>query len=128
MIPDDQIRVITSILVSVPLSILLRYIPSPFNQYFSILCSLALQYYVYHQEIYLSLLFHIFIYGLIYFKGRQCGAIVTWVSLLLLSAYHIYRMVVDYGSWTLDVSTILMGNVCKYSLFAYSYEDGGSER
>jgi lysophospholipid acyltransferase len=35
-------------------------------------------------------------------------------------------MVVDYGGWTLDVSTILMGNVCKYSLFAFAYQDGGS--
>lgn len=47
--------------------------------------------------------------------------------MVLLSVYHIYRLITDYGSWTLDVSTILMGNVCKYSLFAYSYQDGAEE-
>lgn len=125
MIPEDQMRVIWSILISIPLSIILRYLPTPFNKYFSALCSIVLQVYVYHQEIYISLLFHLFIYLLIRFKGRQCGFLTTWISLLILSIYHIYRLVVDYGSWTLDVSTILMGNVCKYSLFAYSYQDGG---
>lgn len=49
------------------------------------------------------------------------------MSMALLSVYHIYRLITDYGSWTLDVSTILMGNVCKYSLFAYSYQDGAEE-
>jgi len=32
----------------------------------------------------------------------------SWTSLGLLSFYHIYRMVIDYGGWKLDVSTIMM--------------------
>lgn len=127
MVPEDQIRVILSILISVPLGFSIRYLPKSYNKYFSLIAALVIQIYVYREEIYLSVLFHIFIYVFIYFKGRNCGFIVTVVSLLLLSGYHIYRMAVDYGSWTLDVSTILMGNVCKYSLFAYSYQDGGQD-
>ena len=64
-------------------------------------------------------------YGLILKKGRNCGFLVTVSAILGLSFYQIYKMVINYGGWTLDVSTIIMGNVCKYSLFAYSYEDGG---
>jgi hypothetical protein len=70
---------------------------------------------------------HCLVYGLIVVNGRKCGFLVTAVSMALLSVYHIYRLITDYGSWTLDVSTILMGNVCKYSLFAYSYQDGAED-
>lgn len=43
-----------------------------------------------------------------------------------LSAIHIYRMIFDYGNWTLDINVILMINVCKYSSVAFCYYD--SER
>lgn len=45
-------------------------------------------------------------------------------SILILSGYHIYRLVTDYGSWVVDTTTILMMIICKYSAFAYAYEDG----
>jgi len=68
---------------------------------------------------------HLIVYGIIKIKGRKCGALVTGMSIITISMYHMYRMAVDYGSWTLDISTILMPMVCKYSLFAYAYQDGG---
>ena len=33
-------------------------------------------------------------------------------------------MITDYGSWIMDISTVLMTITCKYSLFAYAIEDG----
>jgi hypothetical protein len=36
-------------------------------------------------------------------------------------------MIVDYGGWTMDISTIMMCNVNKYSFFAYSYQDGQTD-
>lgn len=33
-------------------------------------------------------------------------------------------MVIDYGGWKMDLTTVLMGIICKYSLFAYAVEDG----
>lgn len=69
-------------------------------------------------------LLHALVYVLVAVNPRHCGKHVTIVSLALLSGYHIYRMVVDYGAWNLDVSTIMMSNVNKYSLFAYAYQDG----
>lgn len=69
-------------------------------------------------------LVHILVYVLIKIKGRHCGAFITGISIFALSGYHIYRMIDAYGSWILDISTILMTMVCKYSLFAYAYQDG----
>jgi len=75
----------------------------------------------------MCLIFHCIIYGLIIAKGRQCGAFITILSTLTLSAYHIYRMYVDYGGWQIDVSIIFMLHVSKYSYFAYAYQDGGEQ-
>lgn len=126
MFPEDQLRVVLTILASIPLSLLLYKLPSTaIRKYFSIVLGTYLQYYVYGHEVWMSFAMHFLIYSIIVAKGRQCGFLVLLTAILLLSIYHIYRMVVDYGGWTLDVSTILMGNVCKYSLFAFSYEDGG---
>lgn len=44
--------------------------------------------------------------------------------MFIVSLYHVYVMIVDYGRWQIDISTILMMGVCKYSLFAFSYQDG----
>ena len=65
------------------------------------------------------------IYILILVKGRNCGFVVTLLGMLLLSSYFLYRMIVAYGEWRIDLSFILMGNVSKYSYFAYAYQDGG---
>jgi lysophospholipid acyltransferase len=61
------------------------------------------------------------------FNPKNCGNQVTVVSLVLLSVYHIYRIIVDFGGWTMDISTIMMCNVNKYSLFAYSCQDGRTD-
>jgi hypothetical protein len=66
-------------------------------------------------------LVHLAVYAIIKIKGRRSGAFVTGISIFALSIYHIYRVIDDYGSWVLDISTILMSMVCKYSLFAYAY-------
>lgn len=125
MISDDQIRFLSAILYSIPLSLILRYIPSPvLRKYFSLIMGTLLQFYVYRYELWLPFVTHSLIYGLILLKGRQCGKLITAVSVILLSVYHIYRMVLDYGGWNLDVSTILMMLVCKYSMFAFAYQDG----
>jgi lysophospholipid acyltransferase len=33
-------------------------------------------------------------------------------------------MLTDYGGWNIDVTTIYMMSVCKFSMVAFSYEDG----
>lgn len=126
MLPEDQMRVILMLVISIPLSLMLRRIHNQsLRKCFSIVTSLGIQYATYGPQLAIAILMHFLVYGLIVYKGRNSGLFITSTSMILLSAYHIYRLIVDYGSWTLDVSTILMGNVGKYSYFAYAYEDGG---
>jgi len=33
-------------------------------------------------------------------------------------------MITDYGGWSIEVSTIYMMSICKFSGIAFSYEDG----
>lgn len=70
---------------------------------------------------------HALVYVMCMLNPKRCGKNVTVISLALLSIYHVYRMAVDYGGWTMDVSTIMMSNVNKYSLFAFAYQDGHTE-
>lgn len=125
VLTEDQIKFVVGIIVSVPLSYFLRKIPNSANRYiYSFVLGTALQLFVYGLDIWMPFLVHLVIYAMIKIKGRNCGAFVTGFSIVSLSVYHIYRLIVDYGSWTLDISTILMSMVCKYSLFAYAYQDG----
>ncbi len=114
--------------MSVPFSYYLRKLPSTQNRYiYSFVLGAALQLFVYGLDIWMPFLTHLIVYAIIKVKGRNCGALVTAITIIALSVYHIVRMIADYGSWTLDISTILMSMVCKYSLFAYSYQDGGQD-
>jgi hypothetical protein len=59
------------------------------------------------------------------FFGRKLSAF--WVLSLTvahLSYLHISRMINDFGGWSLDVTTIYMMSICKFSALAFSYEDG----
>lgn len=126
VLSEDQIRFIVGILVSVPLSFYLRKLPKQPSRYiYSFVLGTALQLLVYGLDIWMPFMVHLIVYMIIKLKGRNCGGFVTGISIIALSAYHIYRLIIDYGSWTLDISTILMSMVCKYSLFAYAYQDGG---
>ena len=126
MIPEDQQRMVTGIFVSLPVSFLLPYINNiGFKKAFSIILSIALQYYVFDYPVILSLLCHPIVYFTIKIVDRKkCGLIITFLTMLLVSFYYIYVMIVDYGRWQIDISVTLMMSICKYSLFAFAYQDG----
>lgn len=126
VLSEDQIKFISGLIISVPLSYFLRQIKNVQIKFlYSFILGTALQLFVYGLDIWMPFVVHIIVYLIIKIKGRNCGAFVTGISILALSIYHIYRMIDAYGSWILDISTILMSMVCKYSLFAYAYQDGG---
>jgi len=67
----------------------------------------------------------LFTYLFLRFFGRKLSAFyVLGFTVAHLSYLHIYRMVTDYGGWRMDVSTIYMMSICKFSAIAFSYEDG----
>ena len=53
---------------------------------------------------------------------------VTMLSISVLSVFHIYRMLTEYMSWSLDVTSALMLFTAKYSAFAYDLVDGRRAR
>jgi lysophospholipid acyltransferase len=62
-----------------------------------------------------------------YYGRKQTAFVILILTVLHLSLLHIYRMVVDYGGWYLDITTVYMMSVCKFSTIAFSYEDGAKE-
>ncbi len=125
MISDDQLRVIIALTTSIPLSFLLQNLQnSQIRHLFSCIFGTILLYYVYGIDIWIVFMLHCLVYLIIKFRSKKCGALVTILTLCVLSTFHIYRMIIDYGGWRMDLSTVLMGIVCKYSLFAYAVEDG----
>jgi lysophospholipid acyltransferase len=58
------------------------------------------------------------------FPRSKVGWIVTIYAFMHLSGAHIFRMIYDYGGWTMDITTILMMVVCKLISFAFCYSDG----
>jgi lysophospholipid acyltransferase len=67
-------------------------------------------------------------YIFIKYFGRRYSAIwILTLTVMHLSYLHIRRMYYDYGGWKLDVSTIYMMSICKFSSIAFSYEDGAKD-
>lgn len=36
-------------------------------------------------------------------------------------------MITDWGGWKMDITTIYMMSICKFSALAFSYEDGAKQ-
>lgn len=125
MLADDQLRFILGMLIQIPLSYCLRYLKDiKHREIYSIVTGTLVQFYVYGFDVFFVFGLHALVYVICGFKLRFLGKIVTFLSMILLSIYHIYRMWVDYGGWVMDISTIMMTMVCKYSEFAYAIQDG----
>ena len=122
VVPSDQLRLVFSLIISIPLSLPIRHLPSKtMRTIYSFIMGTLLQYYVYGSDIWLTFLQHLIVYAMIKVIGRRSGRIITSYSMLCLFSYHIYRMIVDYGGWSLDISTIMMTMVCRYCYISYSY-------
>lgn len=127
-LPLDQIRLVLSQIYAVILCFVLLKIRSPsIRKYFSFIFGTLLQLYVFKDYFYQYFFLFAqtcFVYWVCAKYRKNCGYIVTVQSVLILSIVHIYRQIINYGGWEVDISTILMVMVCKFSLFAYRLEDG----
>jgi len=91
MINEDQLRLILSLLAMVFLSYPIRFIyPIKLRYIYSLALGLILQIFVFRHD-----MLGIYIQTLIVFailkirKGKKCGAIITFESMLFLSIYHV---------------------------------------
>jgi hypothetical protein len=130
-LPEDQVKLVLGNLACIPLSYIIPDFPSRAARVlYSFVMGAILNLYIYG-EYPKQLLAIVVLSTAVYFFVKQsrhnCGKIVTVGSILILSLYHIFRLITDYGSWVVDTTTILMMIVCKYSAFAYAYEDGAKD-
>lgn len=112
-------------LVSIPLSATLRSIKdNSQRRIFSFTCGTLLQVLVYGLLPVLKIMvFAVLMFGVVKLKPTRCGSIVTVLSMIFLSYYHFYGLILRYGENVMDEGVLLMIMVCKYSLFAYAYQD-----
>ena len=127
-LPLDQIRLVLSQFYAVILCFVLLKIRSPrVRKFFSLIFGTLIQLYVFKDYFYQYIFLFAqicFVYWICTKYKKRCGYIVTVQSVLILSICHIYRQIINYGGWEVDISTILMVMVCKFSLFAFRLEDG----
>lgn len=126
MITEDQLRLISSLIILIPLSFFIRFIkPASYRYLYSLVLSILLQLYVFRENMLGIYVQNLIVFILIrHLKSKRIGAIVTIQSMLFLSSYHIKELIFNYGGWTMDASALLMILVCKYSLLAYTIQDG----
>jgi lysophospholipid acyltransferase len=130
LLSEDQFRLIISILITFPIGYLNHYIKGITPRLlYGLIFGVLVQFFMYGYAA-----IHIFIGSMICFlimkstseEGRKnVGWIITIYVFTHMSIIHIYRMITDYGGWTMDVSGIFMMTVCKFSSFAFCYSDGG---
>lgn len=94
-------------------------------QFFNILIGIILQIYIFRNQFIISFLATLICYLCMkYINNKKFSAYLVFIlSMSLLSGVHIYRMIIDYGNWSLDINVILMIYVCKYSSVAFNYYD-----
>lgn len=127
-LPLDQIKMIMSSLMCIPLCYVLAELRGAgTRRLYSTVIGFLLQWYVYGQypfQLFMMGALSAAIYLFVRVRTVRCGKEVTMGSIVLLSTLHIYRLITDYGSWNIDVTTVFMMTICKYSSFAYACEDG----
>ncbi|KRX08124.1 hypothetical protein PPERSA_01669 [Pseudocohnilembus persalinus] len=120
----DQLKFVIGLMSIIPLGFVFSFIKSAWLRHFyGIFFGLFLEYVVYGIGIISMLLQTVIVYLLAKYV-KNCGKIIMIETMIFVSAHHIYRQIYDYGGWTLDVSTILMMAVCKFTSFGYCVEDG----
>lgn len=55
---------------------------------------------------------------------QKVGRYVMWWSLGYLCWNHAYRFLYMFGTYSIDISTFTMCQVCKLSALGYNYHDG----
>ena len=123
----EQIILIFTIIMTIPFSFLNYFIHSKTNRLlYSFLIGFLFQYSIFGINMLHTIFSTISTYLFVYFLGRKISPFYLLIGIMIhLSYLHIYRMIVDYGGWTVDdITTIYMISVTKYSSFAFSFADG----
>jgi lysophospholipid acyltransferase len=124
--PADQISFVFCLTISWPIGFIFKMITNAtIRHLLSIILGFAFQFLIYRNDTIYPLLMALGVYFGIKVLGRNKAHIIFIFCMVFLSVFHIYRMIVDFGGYNMDVTTVLMINVCKCTSFAWCYKDGG---
>jgi lysophospholipid acyltransferase len=123
---EDQRRLLFSILLTIPLGLIHHLISGKtFRLVYALFFGLAIQIYMYDFSA-----LHVLVCSFVSLvlintcDRKRVGWLVTFYCFIHLSVLHIYRMIFDYGGWRMDITTIMMMTLCKFTSFAFCYSDG----
>jgi len=124
-VPEDQMLIVTCLLVSYPIGFIFKRIPSPFIKHALGMClGLFYQYLLYRNDVIHPLLLALSTYFFLKFVSRKKAVVVLIGALAYLSFIHIRRMIYDWGGWRMEISIIMMIFISRVSSFAWSSQDG----
>jgi lysophospholipid acyltransferase len=124
-IPDDQFRAVLTFLLMLPIGWFMKLLKSPqLRLIYSLILGVLLQYYIYSWK-----MLHVFIAAIINLlilklsPPTKVGKIALIYNFTHNSLIHLYRLLFEYDSWSIEISVIFMMVMCKFSGFAYAYQD-----
>ncbi|CAF1507123.1 unnamed protein product [Didymodactylos carnosus] len=130
-LPVDQFNFILAQTVALILAICFRrYLPpKPENtikrHLLSAFIGIAIAQFCFGQQVWHLIIQSSVSYLILYMIKPKYSYLVVFVfCMLYLSFIHIYRIIFDYGNYTLDVSGALMINTQKLTALAFSFYDG----
>eukprot|EP00825_Cyclidium_porcatum_P005211 TRINITY_DN124_c0_g1_i1.p1 TRINITY_DN124_c0_g1~~TRINITY_DN124_c0_g1_i1.p1 ORF type:complete len:421 (+),score=55.32 TRINITY_DN124_c0_g1_i1:43-1305(+) len=124
-LPSDQLLLIATILTTIPFGFIFQFIKNPFQRHLSsTLFGFFLQYLIFRQAMISNILQTIIVYILISVFKEKCGKIVFIESFVFLGIHQIYFIITSYGGYNMDITTILLMNMCKFTSIAFNVVDG----
>lgn len=126
---EDQIRLLSIIIVSFPLAFIMSLIKNILiRKYFNIVCGLTMQILMYKESYINIIISTLIVYSIckraIITKNKLIGTIVMIYTFIHLSILHLYRQIFDYGSWRMDITLLFMMLSLKFISFGFSVDDG----
>ena len=98
VLENDTVKLILGLFIQMLLSYPIRFITPRINRYiYSTLFGTILQFWVYGFPVVWIYLFGLFMYALTMMLPHRCGGLVTLLSMLFLSSYHLNAILYRYG-------------------------------
>eukprot|EP00823_Brevimastigomonas_motovehiculus_P009597 TRINITY_DN927_c6_g1_i1.p1 TRINITY_DN927_c6_g1~~TRINITY_DN927_c6_g1_i1.p1 ORF type:complete len:529 (+),score=104.97 TRINITY_DN927_c6_g1_i1:89-1675(+) len=125
-IPEDQACLLLIQLIALGLGPIFKRLPSPSSKHmFAVFWGLFFCFALFNVSTLHLLISSLVCYFLVdRLPSHKVGWTMTILAMFHLASCHIYRMIVDYKGWRMDVSVTQMIICAKLSMFAWNYEDG----
>lgn len=126
MVSPDQFKLIITLTTSLILGFINMYLKGySLRLYYGLITGMILQFYMFglgSLNIHIACWMTLLIIKLL--PRKKVGWAVTIYVFIHISILNIWRMIYDYGGWTMDSSVCFMTTLPKFCAFAFCYQDG----